>query len=87
VGSPNGATIAIAGNSVASTVRKSGNNMKITWTSTAGKTYRVAYKNSLADANWTNLSPTVTATSATSSFTDTTVGTNKQRYYIVYVLN
>jgi hypothetical protein len=87
VGSSNIASITIAGNSVPSTVSKSGGNMRITWASTAGKTYRVAYKNSLADASWTNLSPTVTATGTSASFIDATTGASKQRYYIVYLLN
>jgi hypothetical protein len=87
VGSPNNATITIAGNSVPSTASKSGNNMRITWASTVGKTYRVAYKNGLVDANWTNLSPTITATGTSTSYTDTTIGANKQRYYMVYLLN
>lgn len=60
---------------------------RLTWTSTLGRTCRVAFKNSLTDTNWTSLSPTGTATSTSTSWTDTTTGASKQRFYIVYVLN
>jgi hypothetical protein len=88
VGSPNNATITIAGNGVPCTIGNApGDNIKITWTSTPGKTYRVAYKDILTDANWTDLSGNVTATSNKTSWTDTSAGASKQRYYVVYVTN
>jgi len=64
-----------------------GGNIKITWTSTAGKTYRVAYKDNLTDANWTDLSGNITAASNKTSWTDSSAGASKQRYYVVYVTN
>lgn len=54
----------------------------ITWNSVAGQTYRVQYKNGLADPNWTDLPPDVTATGPTASKTDV-VGTLPQRIYRV----
>ncbi|HEX4644327.1 MAG TPA: Ig-like domain-containing protein [Verrucomicrobiae bacterium] len=84
-GSPNTATVNIAGNSVPSSVGKAGGNLKITWKSVLNKTYRVAYKNSLADATWTNLSGLITATSTITSYTDTTASNKTQRYYVVFV--
>lgn len=80
------ATVTIAGNSVPSTIGGApGHNVKITWTSVVGKIYRVAYKNSLTDATWTNLSGLITATGTTTSYTDTTASTKTQRYYVVFV--
>jgi hypothetical protein len=88
LGSSNTATVAIGGNSVPiNSVTKAGNNIRITWTSAVGKIYRVAYKNSVTDTNWTNLSGLITATSTTTTWNDTTSGASKQRYYIVYVTN
>jgi hypothetical protein len=57
----------------------------ITWSSIAGRTYRVQYKNNLTDANWTDLSPDVTATGVTASKTDN-VGTQPRRFYQVVLL-
>lgn len=87
VGSSGSASITIAGNGVPSSLRKVAGNMQITWASTAGKVYRVASKNSFADTNWTDLSGNITATGTTTSWTDTTSGASKQRYYTVYVTN
>jgi len=88
VGPSGNATVTIAGNSVPSSLRKvPGNNMQITWASTPGKVYRMAYKNDLADPNWTDLSGNISATGTTTSGTDTTSGASMQRYYSVYVTN
>jgi len=88
VGSPNNATLTIAGNIIPCSVSKvPGNNFRITWASTPGKVYRVAYKNSMTDAHWTDLSGNITASTTTTSWTDTTSGASKQRYYTVYVVN
>lgn len=64
------------------------NGIEITWTSTPGRTYRVAYKNSLADTNWSMLSPAITATAAATatSWTDTTTAANGRRFYLVQLL-
>src|SRR3989442_15618368 len=57
VGSPYSATVTVVGNSVPSSIsRAPGGNIKLSWGSVAGKIYKVAYKNSLTDANWTGLS-------------------------------
>lgn len=88
IGSAGSATVAVAGNNVPSSISKvAGNNTKITWSSTVAKTYRVAYKNNLTDATWTNLGGLITATSTTTSYTDTTANGKTQRYYLVYVTN
>jgi hypothetical protein len=87
VGATGSATVTIAGNSVPSSIAKTGGNMKITWSSVVNKTYRVAYKNSLTDATWVNLSGLITATGTSTSYTDTTASGKTQRYYVVYVTN
>ncbi|HEY2329659.1 MAG TPA: Ig-like domain-containing protein [Verrucomicrobiae bacterium] len=87
VGAAASATVTITGNSVPSSISKAGSNMKITWSSVVNKTYHVAYKNSLTDATWTNLSSLITAASSTTSYTDTTASSKTQRFYIVYVTN
>ena len=57
----------------------------ITWSSISGRSYRVQYKQNLTDANWTDLPPDVTATSATTSKTDA-VGSVPRRFYRVVML-
>jgi hypothetical protein len=87
VSSPQKATVTIGGNSLRTTIGKApGNNAKLTWASQAGKAYRVAYKNSLTDTAWTDLS-SLSATSTSTSYTDTAASTKTQRFYIVYVTN
>jgi len=55
----------------------------ITWSSAAGQTYRVQYKNSLSDEIWADLPIEVTATGPMASTTDT-VGDQPQRFYRVW---
>jgi hypothetical protein len=56
----------------------------LTWTSVANEIYRVEYKPSLAVTNWGALSPNVTATNSTASFSDNPADT--ERYYRVLLL-
>jgi hypothetical protein len=89
VGSPNSASVTIAGNNVPVTsLRKAPANggMVITWSSQAGKIYRVAYKINLTDP-WVDLSGSITTTGSSTSWTDNTAGASKQRFYAVYVTN
>jgi len=88
VGSPNDATFTMAGNAVPiKSIKATRTYVTITWTSAPGKTYRVAYRNSLSDATWTDLSGSLTATSTTTTWIDDTANRNTQRYYVVYVVN
>jgi hypothetical protein len=88
VSSPATATVTIAGNSVPSALAKaSGNNMKLTWSSVAGRKYRVASKNQLNDPSWSSLSSVITATGTNSSYTDTGAHSSAQRFYLVYATN
>jgi hypothetical protein len=87
-GPANSATVTIADNSVPSTIGKApGGNIKISWHSTTGKIYRVAYKYNFTDATWTDLSGLITANGTTTAYTDTTANKTTQRYYLVYVTN
>ena len=67
--------------------RAAGGSMQFNWPGAAGKIYRVAYKNSLADAAWTDLSGNISGTGATCSWTDSTAATASQRFYVVYATN
>jgi hypothetical protein len=57
----------------------------LTWTSIAGQTYRVQFKNDLNDSAWTDLSGDVTATDPAASKTDS-VNAAGNRFYRVLVL-
>jgi len=81
------ATIAIAGNSVRSSLSKiAGNGMKISWTGVTGRNYRIASRDNLSSGGWTE-SGNVTAAGANASWTDTTAASASQRFYVVYVTN
>ncbi len=58
----------------------------VTWTSQAGKTYRLLYKDNLTVANWSVVPGDVAATGATASKTNS-VGNVAQRFYRVLLLN
>jgi hypothetical protein len=87
VGPSSNASVTIAGNSVPSSLKLSGKNATISWSSVAGKIYRVAYKANLTDDQWIDLSAYITASGASTSWTDQDGGRSNQRYYTVYVTN
>ncbi|MGH8399305.1 MAG: hypothetical protein ACRETA_13855, partial [Gammaproteobacteria bacterium] len=55
------------------------------WSTVAGHTYRVQYKESLASPNWTDVAPDIIANNSTASTTDI-VGVTTQRFYRVFVV-
>ena len=55
------------------------------WDAIAGQTYRVQYKASLSQTNWTDLEPDVIATASTATATNG-LGNSLQRFYRVYML-
>ncbi len=59
------------------------NMMSLSWNSQPGASYRVQYKSSLAQANWTDLSGSMFATGLTMSWSDPTPMTGSQRLYRV----
>lgn len=58
----------------------------LTWTAQSGRSYRVEYKNDLADVVWTPLAGTVLATSDTASKVDNTINATPQRFYQIVAL-
>jgi len=89
VGLADRATVTIGGNSVPLTIAKAtGNDFKLTWASDRGRAYRVAFKPTLNNTAWINLSGLLTANkTTTSSYTDNSATGQAQRYYVVYVTN
>jgi hypothetical protein len=59
--------------------------MVITWTSVSNSVYRVQYKSAMASTNWISLTPDVTATGSTASFTDRPAGSSQRYYRILFV--
>ena len=57
----------------------------VSWNSVSNLTYRLYYKDDLADVDWTNLPPDITATGPVSSVTNS-VGSQPHRFYQIYVV-
>ncbi|HKI72181.1 MAG TPA: hypothetical protein VKA81_07385, partial [Verrucomicrobiae bacterium] len=70
-----------------SSIISTGNGVTINWAATPGKTYHVAYKDSLSENAWNDLSGDIAAESTTTSWTDAAGSRFPQRYYLVYVVN
>jgi hypothetical protein len=66
---------------------RNANGVTVSWPSTAGKTYRVSYRNSLSTANWTEIGTNVTATGTNTSWSDPSANTVPQRFYRVRQTN
>lgn len=78
----------IAGQSVPSKLTQApGNTMRITWSSIVDKTYQVAFKDNMLTSTWTDLSGPIVATDTTTSYIDQSAAGQKQRFYIVTVVN
>jgi hypothetical protein len=65
-----------------SSIALSNSVVMVTWTSIAGKSYRLQYKESLTDASWTDLPPDVNATGTTATGTNA-VNAASARFYRV----
>jgi fibronectin type 3 domain-containing protein len=59
------------------------NTMSLTWNSQPGISYRVQFKSSMTQANWTELSGSIVATDSTTSWVDPAPMTDSQRFYRV----
>jgi hypothetical protein len=57
----------------------------LTWTASAGRTYRVQYKGNVDDTNWNAVPPDVLATGPTATATNV-IGADTQRFYRVYLV-
>jgi hypothetical protein len=88
IGSPNTATVnIIRPGAFGIAIARVAGDVRLTWTSIPGRTYRVAFKNFLTDGSWTDLSADIIAATTNTSYTTTTSGAAGQRYYVVYELN
>ena len=61
--------------------------LRLTWSSVAGRSYRVACKNDLLDATWTDLSGDIAGTGAACSWSETAPAGVSNRFYKVYAVN
>jgi hypothetical protein len=66
--------------------RLPGNQLEMTWGTTAGRTYRLEYKNDLADPNWIALGGPAFSVSTSLIFNDD-FGASPQRFYRLVLLN
>jgi hypothetical protein len=78
-------TIAVLARPMVQSMEIFGGDFVLTWSAIPGTTYRVQFKGSLDDANWTDLVPDVTATGPTANFNDP-LG-EAQRFYRILVVN
>jgi D-alanyl-D-alanine carboxypeptidase len=67
-------------------VNPAAGSVTLSWSASAGLTYRVLYKTNLTDPVWQVLSPDITATNTTVVKTDTPGGA-PQRFYWIQLLN
>jgi hypothetical protein len=64
-------------------IQANASQVSLTWTSQAGQTYRLQFKNSLTATNWTDIPGDISAAGASSSASDGIGSTNSARYYRV----
>jgi uncharacterized delta-60 repeat protein len=67
-------------------ISQSGAHVNLSWYSISNRTYHVQYKQDLSAINWIDLAGDISATAATASKTDTTLGNANQRFYRVVFL-
>jgi hypothetical protein len=63
------------------------NTVLLSWSASAGLTYRVQYKTNLTDNVWQTLGSDVAATNTTCFKSDTSLGGALQRFYRVMLVN
>jgi hypothetical protein len=64
-------------------VNSTGNHIQLTWNSQPGSSYHVQSKTTLTQPSWTDLSGSINATGATTSWSDPAPPTDGQRFYRV----
>jgi hypothetical protein len=89
VGAPASASVNITATALPkiTAISRDTNGAQLAWEGRPGQAYRVAYKNSLTDAGWTDISGDISATESTVSWSDSTAGEASQRFYLVYEVN
>jgi len=76
-----------SGGSSRTSLLRTANGATITWPSEIGKSYRISYTDSLSTMSWTEIGTNVTATGASTSWTDPAATTVPQRFYRVRQTN
>jgi len=64
----------------------SGNTATLTWNAISNTAYQVQYKTNLANLDWSQLGPQITATNTIASVSDTFSPAFARRFYRVFVL-
>lgn len=64
----------------------SGNTLVLTWSAISNTTYRIQFKNDLADGQWQALEPDITATNSAATASDAALENGLQRFYRVLVV-
>ena len=82
VETPGAASVSLIGNSVPARLAVSSNGAMLTWASISTRLYHIAYKDNLADPQWTTAGR-ITATNSTSSHLDAGARQASQRFYLV----
>ena len=67
--------------SITVTAARVANGIKLTWNSQSGAVYRVLSKTAFSQQNWTDLSGSITTSSASTSWTDTNLANVPARFY------
>jgi uncharacterized repeat protein (TIGR03803 family) len=80
-----GATLTIVPVPMFQSVIKSNTTFRFTWSAAAGQKYQVQYRTNLVLGNWSNLGGTINATGSLATSSDL-IGTNRQRFYRVFLL-
>jgi hypothetical protein len=79
---PATASITVSNQLRISSIVLANGTVTVTWNSLVGKTYRLQYKDILADTNWQDLTPDISATGVSATGTNV-VGTASPRFYRV----
>jgi hypothetical protein len=77
--------VPLAGAPTILSVTYSNSTATVSWTSVAGYTYQLQYKEWLSDTNWLPVTPNIPATNTTTSMSDS-VGSAEQRLYRVRLI-
>jgi len=86
IGNPSTATVSVGGNTIAAALRLSAAGAALTWPSSPGHVYQVAYKNHLTDPSWTAAGQ-VAASGNIMVWTDPAIASGASRFYMITQVN